>query len=115
MVPQSALILILPILTPMVGTSLAAVLSQEHWPVWLNDALAWFCLLNGTQIWPWRGLAFTPVMFFYILVASRRPVIRELFASEPELLITGAAGVAAAWSIYATATMADLSAMVAVA
>src|SRR5438105_4809408 len=72
--------------------------------------LAWFCLINGTEIWPWRGLAFTPVMFFYILVASRRPVIRELFASEPELLITGAAGVTAGWSIYATATMADLSA-----
>src|SRR5712691_9659558 len=71
--------------------------------------LAWFCLVNGTEIWPWRGLAFTPVMAFYILVASRRPVIRELFASEPELLITGAAGVAAGWSIYATATMADLS------
>ncbi|HKV32185.1 MAG TPA: hypothetical protein VJT14_14370 [Candidatus Dormibacteraeota bacterium] len=72
--------------------------------------LAWFCLLNGTEIWPWRGLAFTPVMAFYILVASRRPVIRELFASEPELLITGAAGVAAGWSIYATATAADPSA-----
>jgi len=72
--------------------------------------LAWFCLINGTQIWPWRGVAFTPVMAFYILVASRRPVIRDLFASEPELLITGAAGVAAGWSIYATATMPDLSA-----
>ena len=72
--------------------------------------LAWFCLLNGTEIWPWRGLAFTPVMAFYIVVASRRPVIRNLFASEPELLITGAAGIAAGWSIYATATMADLSA-----
>jgi len=72
--------------------------------------LAWFCLINGTEIWPWRGLAFTPVMAFYIVVASRRPVIRQLFASEPEVLITGAASVAAAWSIYATATMADLSA-----
>jgi hypothetical protein len=69
--------------------------------------VAWFCLLNGTEIWPWRGLAFTPIMAFYILVASRRPVIRDLFASEPELLITGAAGVAAGWSIYATATMTD--------
>ena len=72
--------------------------------------LAWFSLLNGTEIWPWRGLAFTPVMAFYILVASRRPVIRELFTSEPELLITGAAGVAAGWSIYATATATDPSA-----
>jgi hypothetical protein len=72
--------------------------------------LAWFCLINGTEIWPWRGLAFVPVMAFYIVVASRRPVIRELFASEPELLVTGAASVAAGWSIYATATMADLSA-----
>jgi hypothetical protein len=69
--------------------------------------LAWFCLLNGTEIWPWRGLAFTPVMAFYIVVASRRPVIRDLFASEPELLITGAAAVAATWSIYATATLAE--------
>ena len=72
--------------------------------------LSWFCLLNGTEIWPWRGLAFTPVMAFYILVASRRPVIRDLFASEPEVLITGAASVAAGWSIYATATAADPSA-----
>src|SRR4029077_10840620 len=72
--------------------------------------LAWFCLLNGTEFWPWRGLAFTPVMAFYILVASRRPVIRDLFASEPELMITGAAGIAAGWSIYATATMVDPSA-----
>jgi len=72
--------------------------------------VAWFCLINGTEIWPWRGVAFTPVMAFYIVVASRRPVIRELFASEPELLITGAAAVAAGWSSYATATTADLSA-----
>jgi hypothetical protein len=69
--------------------------------------VAWFCLINGSQIWPWRGLAFTPIMAFFILVASRRPVIRDLFASEPELLITGAAGVAAGWSIYATATATD--------
>src|SRR5260370_9215207 len=69
--------------------------------------LAWFCLLNGTEIWPWRGLAFTPVMAFYVLVASRRPVIRNLFASEPEVLITGAASVAAGWSLYATATATD--------
>jgi len=71
--------------------------------------LAWLCLLNGLEVWPWRGLAFTPVMAFYIVVASRRPVIRDLFASEPEGLITGAAGIAAAWSIYATGTSADLS------
>jgi len=71
--------------------------------------LAWLCLLNGIDIWPWRGLAFTPVMAFYIVVASRRPVIRDLFASEPEGLITGAAGIAAAWAIFATATSADLS------
>src|SRR5438094_8533517 len=49
-------------------------------------------------------------MAFYVLVASRRPGIRDLFASEPEVLITGAATVAAGWSLYATATMADLSA-----
>src|ERR1700674_1889532 len=72
--------------------------------------LAWLCLLNGLEVWPWRGLAFTPVMAFYIVVASRRPVIRNLFASEPELLITGAAGGAAGRSIDATATMADPSA-----
>src|SRR5213080_456001 len=72
--------------------------------------LACFCLINGTEIWPWRGLAFTPVMAFYVVVASRRPVIRDLFASEPEVLITGAATVAAGWSLYATATMADPSA-----
>src|SRR5260370_38979616 len=71
--------------------------------------LAWFCLLNGTEIWPWRGLAFTPVMAFYVLVASRRHVIRNLFASEPELLITGAASGAAGWSLYAPATRADPS------
>jgi hypothetical protein len=71
--------------------------------------LAWLCLLNGIEIWPWRGLAFTPIMAFYIVVASRRPVIRNLFASEPEGLITGAAGIAAAWAIYATASSPDLS------
>jgi hypothetical protein len=71
--------------------------------------LAWFFLVNGTEIWPWRGVAFAPVMAFYIVVASRRPAIRDLFASEPELLITGAASVAAGWSIYATVTMADLA------
>src|SRR5260370_37556686 len=49
-------------------------------------------------------------MAFYIMVASRRPVIRQLFASEPEVLITGAASIAAGWSIYATATTADPSA-----
>src|SRR5207253_3586744 len=69
--------------------------------------LACFCLINGTEIWPWRGLAFTPVMAFYVVVASRRPGIRDLFASEPEVLITGAATVAAGWSLYATATMGD--------
>ena len=51
--------------------------------------LAWLCLLNGVNTWPWRGLAFTPVMAFYVFVASRRPAIRGLFASEPEALITG--------------------------
>lgn len=71
---------------------------------------AWLCLLNGVEIWPWRGLAFTPIMAFYIAVASRRPVIRNLFASEPELLITGAAAIAAGWSILATGTAADLNA-----
>jgi hypothetical protein len=71
--------------------------------------LAWLCLLNGIEIWPWRGLAFTPVMAFYIVVASRRPVIRDLFASEPEGLITGAAGIAAAWAIYATASSTDVA------
>jgi hypothetical protein len=71
--------------------------------------LAWLCLLNGVEIWPWRGLAFTLVMASYIVVASRRPVIRNLFASEPEALITGAAGIAAAWAIYATGTSTDLS------
>ena len=71
--------------------------------------LAWLCLLNGIEIWPWRGLAFTPVMAFYIVVASRRPVIRDLFASEPEGLISGAAGIAAGWAIYATVTSTELS------
>src|SRR5260370_5395972 len=46
-------------------------------------------------------------MAFYIMVASRRPVIRQLFASEPDLLIAGEASIAAGWSIDASATMAD--------
>src|SRR5260370_28660182 len=49
-------------------------------------------------------------MAFYIMVASRRLVIRQLVASEPEVPSPGAASVAAGWSIYAAATMADPSA-----
>src|SRR5260370_21130100 len=64
--------------------------------------LAWFCLLNRTEIWPWRGLAFTPVMAFYLLVASPPPAIPNLFASEPDVLLTSAASVAAGRSIFAT-------------
>jgi len=42
---QSVLLILLPVLTPLIGSSVAAILAQDHWPVWLNDGLAWFCLL----------------------------------------------------------------------
>src|SRR5260370_10886488 len=77
--------------------------------------LAWFCLLNGTEIWPWRGLAFTPVMAFYVLVASRRPAIRHLSASAPAVLITGAASAAAGKPPPAPATATDPCARSAIA
>lgn len=42
---QSVLLIVLPVFTPLIGSSVAAVLAQDHWPVWLNDGLAWFFLL----------------------------------------------------------------------
>lgn len=45
MQPQSVLLIVLPVFTPLIGSSVAAILAQDHWPVWLNDGLAWFFLL----------------------------------------------------------------------
>lgn len=42
---QSVLLILLPVLTPLIGSSVAAILAQSRWPVWLNDGIAWFCLL----------------------------------------------------------------------
>ena len=71
--------------------------------------LACFCLLNGVDIWPWSGLAFTLLMGLYVLVASRPAAISELFMPRAQTLIASAAITAAAWSIYATARAADLT------
>jgi hypothetical protein len=50
---QGYLIILLPVLTPLIGSSLAAVLAQDNWPAWLNDGIAWFVLLAcaGLDLW----------------------------------------------------------------
>ena len=50
---QSALLILLPVLTPLIGTSIAAIISQHNWPVWFSDGLAWFVLLAfaGGDMW----------------------------------------------------------------
>lgn len=50
---QSVLLIILPVLTPLVGTSVAAILAQSKWPVWANDLIAWLVLLlfAGGDMW----------------------------------------------------------------
>jgi hypothetical protein len=42
---QSVLLIILPVFTPLVGSSVAAILAQDKWPVWANDTIAWVILL----------------------------------------------------------------------
>lgn len=42
---QSALLILLPVLTPLIGSSVAAILAQDKWPVWANDLIAWAILL----------------------------------------------------------------------
>jgi hypothetical protein len=42
---QNALLLILPFVTPLVGSSVAAILAQSRWPAWANDTVAWSLLL----------------------------------------------------------------------
>lgn len=53
MQPQSVLLLILPVLTPLIGSSVAAILAQSRWPVWANDTIAWSVLLifAGGDMW----------------------------------------------------------------
>ena len=50
---QSALLILLPVLTPFVGSSVAAILAQRTWPLWFKDGLAWFILLlfAGGDMW----------------------------------------------------------------
>jgi len=50
---QSVLLILLPVLTPLIGSSVAAILAQDHWPVWLNDGIAWLCLclVAGLDMW----------------------------------------------------------------
>lgn len=50
---QSVLLILLPVLTPMIGSSLAAILAQDKWPTWLNDGIAWLCLclIAGMDMW----------------------------------------------------------------
>jgi len=50
---QSYLLILLPVLAPLVGSSVAAVLAQRGWPAGVNDGLAWLCLLlfAGLDVW----------------------------------------------------------------
>lgn len=50
---QSVLLILLPVLTPMIGSSLAAILAQDKWPTWANDTIAWVVLLvfAGGDMW----------------------------------------------------------------
>lgn len=43
---QSVLLIILPVFTPLIGSSVAAILAQDKWPVWANDTIAWVILLT---------------------------------------------------------------------
>lgn len=47
------IIVILPVVTPFIGSSLAAILAQDHWPAWTNDTIAWLVLLafSGLDMW----------------------------------------------------------------
>lgn len=50
---QSVLLILLPVLTPLVGSSVAAILAQHRWPAWVNDTIAWVVLLlvAGGDMW----------------------------------------------------------------
>lgn len=50
---SALIVLLLPLVTPLIGSSVAAILSQRHWPAWVNDGLAWFILLAfaGLDMW----------------------------------------------------------------
>lgn len=50
---QNAVLILIPLITPLVGTSVAAIIAQNHWPAWANDTLAWAILLlfAGGDMW----------------------------------------------------------------
>jgi hypothetical protein len=50
---QGYLILLLPVLGPLVGSTAAAILAQDHWDIRINDAIAWVVLLSfaGINLW----------------------------------------------------------------
>lgn len=50
---QAVLLILLPVFTPLIGSSLAAILAQDKWPVWANDTIAWCVLLifAGGDMW----------------------------------------------------------------
>lgn len=52
-------VVLLPIVTPFIGTTIAAALSQDHWPAWLNDGLAWLVLLTIAAIDMWANGQFS--------------------------------------------------------
>lgn len=50
---QAIILILLPVLTPLVGSSMAAILAQDNWPTWANDTIAWAVLLlfAGGDMW----------------------------------------------------------------
>jgi hypothetical protein len=56
---QNILLIALPLVTPFIGSSLAAILAQDSWPVWLNDGIAWFVLLAASGLDMWANSQFS--------------------------------------------------------
>jgi hypothetical protein len=50
---QGYLIYLLPIIMPLIGSSMAALLTQSHWRPWVNDAIAWLVLLGCAALNVW--------------------------------------------------------------
>lgn len=50
---QAIILIMLPVFTPLVGSSMAAILAQDNWPTWANDTIAWAVLLlfAGGDMW----------------------------------------------------------------
>lgn len=56
---QQAIIIFLPVLTPLIGSSIAAILAQDHWHGAINDGIAWVVLLAVAALDMWANGQFS--------------------------------------------------------